>query len=279
MSSIYAAFATSASIDVRQVESLLTDLAESIRAKESVPAEAIEGLTEYYGGQITSLDYFLHHFAPFVVHVAERLIDQWRADHRPSDPAAPTLLDLGCGTGVQAYLMAARGAKVIGVDRNETRMRAAKSMRNWFEDRFEKALDVEFMDGDAFETLASMPAEMFDSAYTQFAIAYMSPQDEMLRRIDRVLKPGGRLAMQEFNSACLYNRLISKVKWFSYRDFHRVAATLNWTCEYQRFRWFVPRPLIGLPGVRPIVGPLEEAVCRLPGSSLYAASVSLVYRK
>ena len=41
-------------------------------------------------------------------------------------PRCETILDLGCGTGAHAALMAQRGCSVVGVDRSESMLAAAR---------------------------------------------------------------------------------------------------------------------------------------------------------
>ena len=255
-------------LTIRHVENLFRDLALQMR-RGTVPADAVEGLHEYYGQQFKSMSYFLHHFAPFIVHV-DKTIGIKGNSYR--------LLDLGCGTGVQAYLFAARGAKLIGIDQNTTRTRAAVALRTWFEDRFQRSLDVTILDGNAFELLGR-EWDSFDGAYTQFALAYMHPQEELLKLLNSVVRPGGKIILQEFNSANLFNRFFARVNWFTFRDYRRVGNELNWTCEKEDFQWLFPRPVISLPGVRYPAGQLEKFLCSLPGSHLFSASTNLVYRR
>ena len=62
-------------------------------------------------------------------------------------PGASTLLDLGCGTGMHALLLAARGYSVMGVDRSETMLEVARA-RLATADRT-NAARVQFVSGDA----------------------------------------------------------------------------------------------------------------------------------
>src|SRR4051794_19554398 len=61
-------------------------------------------------------------------------------------PRASTLLDLGCGTGQHALLLAGRGYSVVGIDRSEEMLASARARLA----KVATALDhrVEFAAGD-----------------------------------------------------------------------------------------------------------------------------------
>jgi SAM-dependent methyltransferase len=105
---------------------------------------------------------------------------------------AGTVLDLGCGTGIFSAALAARGAKVVGVDPAAAMLdvaRARESRVTWIMAAAQgldlgRCFDAVVMTGHAFQTL-------------------LTPQDRAacLTTIARHLAPGGRFFLDSRNPA------------------------------------------------------------------------------
>jgi SAM-dependent methyltransferase len=103
------------------------------------------------------------------------------------------VLDVACGTGNTAIPLARRGAVVIGVDIAANLLEQGRA-RAAAED-----LIVTFDEGDA-EALPYADAS-FDAVVTMFG-AMFAPRPELVAsELARVLKPGGLLAMANWNPA------------------------------------------------------------------------------
>jgi SAM-dependent methyltransferase len=216
--------------------------------------------------------HFLHHFAPFVCE-ADRWFDVART--------RPRLLDLGCGVATQAHLLAARGAEVVGLDRNADRVAAGRAMAEWFARLARQpSLNVTLHDVDAFAWLEQQPAGHFDGCYTQFALAYMKPHRRMLELIDRVVRPGGRILFREFNAGSLYNRLIARVDWLTSAKYQQAAAQLGWTRHARRFDWLFPRGIINGRLTHRWLSAVESHLTTWPGvGQLLGGAMTLQYEK
>jgi len=106
-------------------------------------------------------------------------------------PPGVRVLDVACGTGNLAIPLARDGAVVTGVDiapnlLEQARQRAA-----------EGKLAVQFDEGDA-EHLPYADAA-FDAVVTMFGAMFAPRPDVVAAEMARVLKPGGRLAMANWN--------------------------------------------------------------------------------
>jgi 2-polyprenyl-3-methyl-5-hydroxy-6-metoxy-1,4-benzoquinol methylase len=99
------------------------------------------------------------------------------------------ILDVGCGTGLNAALMRAAGHSVIGVDLSPVAIGRFR----------EKGLEGFVCDLEA----ASLPPEVapFDLVYASEVIEHCADTDAFLKEIHRVLKPGGQLVLSTPNSA------------------------------------------------------------------------------
>jgi SAM-dependent methyltransferase len=99
--------------------------------------------------------------------------------------AGKTVLDLGCGIGDLAAELAARGARVIGVDANEELLATARS----------RAIsNAEFRSGD-FRELREIG--LVDGIWCSFGAAYVPQLGETLASWKRHLNPGGWVALTE----------------------------------------------------------------------------------
>lgn len=105
------------------------------------------------------------------------------------------LLDIGCGTGTLAVLIKKShpGVEVAGLDPDPKALARAKrkSKRAGIEVRFEQGFADEI----------KHPAACFDLLVSSFMFHHLEPQEKTttLRECCRVLKPGGRLLLLDFD--------------------------------------------------------------------------------
>ncbi|WP_306207505.1 class I SAM-dependent methyltransferase [Actinoplanes sp. RD1] len=132
--------------------------------------EVFDQLAELYQGE--------HSHNPFQAALTERVA--------ALVPAASTILDLGCGTGVPtAQILTAAGHKVLGVDVSEGMLRLAR----------EQVPEAEFRHAD----LRDLPADLGPfGAITAFFSLLMLSRAEIEATLERAaswLTPGGHLAL------------------------------------------------------------------------------------
>jgi len=109
--------------------------------------------------------------------------------------AGMKLLDVACGTGNTAIPAARKGAVVTGVDIATNLLEQAR------ERAAAEGLDASFDEGDA-EGLPYQP-ESFDAVTTMFGAMFAPRYKLVASEMARVLKPGGWLAMANWNPASL----------------------------------------------------------------------------
>lgn len=98
-----------------------------------------------------------------------------------------TLLDLGCGPGLYAVALARRGVRVTGLDSSENSLTAARQ-------RAELAgvsLDLRCQDFFALDEVEHYDAII--QVFGEMNVFAPSARDQLLQRLHRALKPGGRL--------------------------------------------------------------------------------------
>jgi 2-polyprenyl-3-methyl-5-hydroxy-6-metoxy-1,4-benzoquinol methylase len=98
----------------------------------------------------------------------------------------PTILDLGCATGWFTEQLSQLGS-ATGVDLSEHAIAIAK-------DRFPK---VDYIAGNFFEM--PLPTAHYDLVVTQEVVAHVPNQQNFVRRLAEILKPGGSLVITTAN--------------------------------------------------------------------------------
>ena len=105
------------------------------------------------------------------------------------------LVDLCCGTGDLALVLAPKvrpGGMVVGIDAAGAPLQVAagRSARQpW--------LSVRWQQGDALAT--GLPSASFDGAVMAYGLRNLADPGQGLRELWRLLKPGGRAAVLDFN--------------------------------------------------------------------------------
>lgn len=137
------------------------------------------------------------------------------------------ILDVGCGDGMLAAVLAGRGAEVIGLDADEVMLAAARARVQAAE------VDVCFMHGDALAL--PFPDKTFDRVTASTLLCLVGDSARALSEMARVLKPGGRLVLGDLGAWSLWafvRRLrgaLGAPRWrsarfFSARDLRRLAT-------------------------------------------------------
>lgn len=126
--------------------------------------------------------------APFVS-IAETIADVHRAvadamDAKPGE----RVLDLGCGTGGVAELLAATGADVVGIDLAPGLIEIAGERAK------ERDLDIDYRVGDC-EQLDDVEDASFDAVGSSVGIMFAPTHEATASEIARITKPGGRIAL------------------------------------------------------------------------------------
>ncbi|MEV5476274.1 class I SAM-dependent methyltransferase [Streptomyces sp. NPDC059687] len=112
-------------------------------------------------------------------------------------------LDLGCGPGRNALFLASRGFEVDAVDLSPAALA-------WAEDRaYETGVDVRFICGDAFQAVGTELTGAYDLVVDSGCFHHLPPHRRVsyLSLLDRVLAPGGHLALTCFAAGAMGSEL------------------------------------------------------------------------
>ncbi|HRO70478.1 MAG TPA: class I SAM-dependent methyltransferase [Chitinophagaceae bacterium] len=131
-----------------------------------------------------------------------------------------TVLDIACGEGYGSNLIAREAEKVVGVDVDDKTIQLAKEKYN--------AKNLEFLRGEAENIPCA--AQAFDVVVSFETIEHTEKQEQMLREIKRVLKPGGLLIMSTPEKVAYTKLLNGQTNPFHYKElnlpeFEKLLAT------------------------------------------------------
>jgi uncharacterized protein (TIGR00369 family) len=98
------------------------------------------------------------------------------------------ILDLGCGDGALTERLAALGADVVGVDASTEQVEAARR----------RGVDARVMDGRRLDF-----HHEFDAVFSNMALHWMGPVDDVLAGVWRALRRGGRFVGELGGRGCI----------------------------------------------------------------------------
>ena len=105
----------------------------------------------------------------------------------PDDMTGMRAIELGCGTGYVSSWLAARGARIVGIDNSERQLATARRLAG------EHGVEFELIHGNA--EVVPFPDESFDFAVSEYGVAIWADPMIWVPEAFRVLRPGGHLVM------------------------------------------------------------------------------------
>ncbi|MGR9116068.1 MAG: methyltransferase domain-containing protein [Gammaproteobacteria bacterium] len=170
-----------------------------------------QSVQNYYGEVLQSsqdlktsacctLDAMPRHLRPHLSNLHPEVVERFYGCGSPLPPALEgcTVLDLGCGSGRDCYLLSrlvGETGRVIGVDMTEEQLAVAKRHCDWHAERYGYGRsNVEFMLGQ-IEDLAALGIadNSIDVVVSNCVINLAPDKKQVLSEVFRVLKPGGEL--------------------------------------------------------------------------------------
>ncbi len=170
-----------------------------------------ESVQNYYGQVLQSsddlktsacctLDSVPVHLRPLLKDLHPEVVARYYGCGTPLPPAleGSTVLDLGCGTGRDCYLLSrlvGESGHVIGVDMTDEQLKVANEYRNWHAERYGyQQSNVEFKKGNIEDlATAGIADNSIDLVVSNCVINLAADKKQVLSEILRVLKPGGEI--------------------------------------------------------------------------------------
>ena len=151
-----------------------------------------------------------------------------------------SVLEVGCGAGIDLVRFAGGGAKVTGIDLSKTAIDlASKNI-----DQSRQNADLRVMNGECMQ----FRDNTFDVVYAHGVLQYTADTGKMIAEIHRVLRPGGEAILMVYNKYSWLNlmRKVTRVplehedapvlKKFSIREFKRLLSPFqNYRIIPERF--------------------------------------------
>lgn len=171
----------------------------------------LDSIKNYYGKVLNSnrdlktsaccaIDAFPAHLRRLLDDVHPEIIERFYGCGSPLPQAlfGCTVLDLGCGSGRDCYLLSrlvGETGRVIGVDMTDEQLDIARRHRDWHAERFGHARsNVQFLQGYIEDLSAlSIPDDSVDVIVSNCVVNLSPDKRRVLSEIFRVLKPGGEL--------------------------------------------------------------------------------------
>ena len=164
-------------------------------------------------------------------------LDEYRFDKQRYLPplvdfpsfSGKSVLEVGCGAGIDLMRFARAGAQVTGIDISDTALDLARA---YFSQQDQPAT-LERMNGEAM----SFPNDCFDAVYCHGVLPYTPEPAIMVQELHRVLKPGGGAIVQTFNRRSWLFALSKVMKV----ELEHTDAPVSRLDRAEMFRsWFTP---------------------------------------
>jgi ubiquinone/menaquinone biosynthesis C-methylase UbiE len=173
--------------------------------------QSLDDIRHYYGsvlqstsdlktGACCSIDAMPAHLRRLLDDVHPAIRDRFYGCGSPLPPALDgmTVLDLGCGSGRDAYLLSrlvGEHGYVIGVDMTAEQLEAARTHQQWHADRYGHCgSNIRFVDGYIEDLAGCGIGDASVDVVVSNCVLNLSPEKErVFGEIMRVLKPGGEL--------------------------------------------------------------------------------------
>ena len=139
-----------------------------------------------------------------------------------------SVLDVACGEGYGSALLAQVADKVVGVDISADVIGHAKA-------RYREQRNVEFLQGSCEEL--PLADDSVDLAVSFETIEHIETQEQFVRELKRVLKPGGLQVMSSPNKR-LYSDARDYHNEFHVRELYRDEFGQLLSSEFPNIRWF-----------------------------------------
>ncbi len=107
------------------------------------------------------------------------------------------VFDAGCAFGSESFLFASLGARVLAVDNDEEKIRVARLRQKYYEQHFQRALDITFVVADLNEYVPEM--QNLSLTWLASVLAAIPHQENFLRRVYKASREGGQVMVSDMN--------------------------------------------------------------------------------
>lgn len=139
----------------------------------------------------------------------------------------PVVFDAGCGYGSESFLFASLGARVLAVDVDAEKIRIARLRQPYYEEIFQKQLDIEFQVADLDAYIP--PVDNLSLTWLASVLAAIPNQDRFLQRVYAATRPNGQVMISDMN---LWNPLFLWGEWQRREHAKRMNAAFAQAADF-----------------------------------------------
>jgi len=207
----------------------------------------------YYGKYLSenTREFFLNHFG-------RNLADTINFFFR--DRKHIKYLEVGSGCGNQLLFMALLGAETYGCDVRQDVCELVTIRQKFYETVSSRKLNISLICEDFFKVNWIGIAE-FDAINFLFSFNDLLESEKVLDMVSKMIKPGGRLVIQDTNPINYYNLLFRKKEALTPKDVARILKGYGFHIHSLRGGYVLP-PIFWRLLSRRILTPLDQILCK-----------------
>lgn len=207
----------------------------------------------YYGKYLSedTREFFLNHFGR---NVAKSVNYFLKGKERIK------YLEVGSGCGNQLLLMALLGAEVVGCDIRQDVCNLVKKRKDFYEGVSKRKLNISLICKDVFKVDWDSRAK-FDAVNFLFSFNDLKPNEKALELVNHLIKPGGRLVIQDTNPMNYYNRFFRVRGALTPVKVVTILKSYGFKIHSLRGGYAVP-PIFWRFLPRSILCPIDQFLCR-----------------
>lgn len=241
------------SLVLRWYNNLFVELEESRYEKPAV--SLLSDHKNYYGCFLNerTRSYYQHHFIRFIAESLKFLF---------TDSRQPRILDIGCGCGMQSILMSILGAEVVAVDINPEAINVCKQRCEFYEDVVRKKIPITFIQGDILQQKRG-DIGWFNGIYSLFAWEHVSPQSTIVEVASGLLKPFGRIALQNTNPSMWLKKLSGQNTGITKDTLIDLMTKSRINCVKTTGTVALPKQLWEISFLKRLIVPVDQVLSRI----------------
>ncbi|MFQ5786445.1 MAG: class I SAM-dependent methyltransferase [Thermodesulfobacteriota bacterium] len=213
----------------------------------------LEDKRNYYGKYLSAdtREFFLNHFGR---NLAEAVNFYFK------DKEKIKYLEIGSGCGNQLLLMALLGAEVVGYDIRQDVSDLVKRRKDFYEGVSRRKLNISLLCEDIFK-IDLDSREKFDAINFLFSFNDLKANEKMLELVNHLIKPGGRLVIQDTNPTNYYNQLFRRRGALPPGKVVKILKSYGFKIHSLRGGYVLP-PIFWLLLSIKILAPIDQFLCR-----------------
>ncbi len=207
----------------------------------------------YYGKYLSegTREFFLNHFGRNLLETVNYFLEGKKNIR---------YLEVGSGCGNQLLLMAFLGAETYGCDIRQDVSDLAKRRKHFYEKISGRKLNISLICKNVFEADWDS-LEKFDAINFIFSFNDLKANAKMLELVNHLIKPGGRLVIQDTNPMNYYNRLFRRRGALPPGKVVKILKSYGFKIHSLRGGYVLP-PIFWLLLSREILAPIDQILCR-----------------